>query len=207
MEWYGRLPARWQIEQEIARRFMEDVEAGFDAAGLAFTRGTYSLRLNCGHELARFKLRIVYPPEFLTRGCHPHVYLDSHHDQWENEGDTHIEDTWKLCLYVPLESGLDFFREDATAGLFTYIHTFLIKQRLFQQELKRARSMQAPAAEWPGPERTHGPAGLYEAIKESGRKLGRNDPCACGSGKKFKKCCFPRVEIAKRKLASPARRK
>lgn len=21
-------------------------------------------------------------------------------------------------------------------------------------------------------------------------KIGRNDPCACGSGKKFKKCCY-----------------
>ncbi|MFA4831092.1 MAG: SEC-C metal-binding domain-containing protein [Patescibacteria group bacterium] len=24
---------------------------------------------------------------------------------------------------------------------------------------------------------------------ESGKKVGRNDPCPCGSGKKFKKCC------------------
>lgn len=24
----------------------------------------------------------------------------------------------------------------------------------------------------------------------NGRKIGRNDPCACGSGKKFKKCCL-----------------
>ncbi len=26
-------------------------------------------------------------------------------------------------------------------------------------------------------------------IKREGEKVGRNDPCACGSGKKFKKCC------------------
>jgi hypothetical protein len=25
--------------------------------------------------------------------------------------------------------------------------------------------------------------------KGSGKKLGRNDPCPCGSGKKYKKCC------------------
>lgn len=25
-------------------------------------------------------------------------------------------------------------------------------------------------------------------------KLGRNDPCVCGSGKKFKKCCIDRLE-------------
>jgi uncharacterized protein YecA (UPF0149 family) len=49
------------------------------------------------------------------------------------------------------------------------------------------------------------PAELYEREKEflrplpakgadvidlrTGRKIGRNDPCPCGSGKKFKKCC------------------
>jgi hypothetical protein len=28
--------------------------------------------------------------------------------------------------------------------------------------------------------------GLYE---KNGQKVGRNDPCSCGSGKKYKKCC------------------
>ncbi|MCK4231873.1 SEC-C domain-containing protein [candidate division WOR-3 bacterium] len=23
------------------------------------------------------------------------------------------------------------------------------------------------------------------------KKVGRNDPCPCGSGKKYKKCCYP----------------
>jgi hypothetical protein len=27
---------------------------------------------------------------------------------------------------------------------------------------------------------------------------GRNDPCPCGSGKKYKKCCLPKGEEAKR---------
>jgi uncharacterized protein YecA (UPF0149 family) len=26
-------------------------------------------------------------------------------------------------------------------------------------------------------------------IKAAGPKVGRNDPCPCGSGKKFKSCC------------------
>ena len=26
-------------------------------------------------------------------------------------------------------------------------------------------------------------------IRREGAKVGRNDPCSCGSGKKFKKCC------------------
>ena len=30
---------------------------------------------------------------------------------------------------------------------------------------------------------------LKEKFKELGKKTSRNDPCPCGSGKKFKKCC------------------
>jgi uncharacterized protein YchJ len=36
----------------------------------------------------------------------------------------------------------------------------------------------------------------YDEIKESlpiinqNKKIGRNDPCPCGSGKKYKKCCL-----------------
>jgi SEC-C motif-containing protein len=26
-------------------------------------------------------------------------------------------------------------------------------------------------------------------IRREGKKVGRNDPCPCGSGKKYKKCC------------------
>ena len=32
-----------------------------------------------------------------------------------------------------------------------------------------------------------------DALAAAVPKVGRNDPCPCGSGKKFKKCCLPRV--------------
>ena len=32
--------------------------------------------------------------------------------------------------------------------------------------------------------------------------IGRNDPCPCGSGKKYKKCCYGKLEKMK-KYASP----
>jgi preprotein translocase subunit SecA len=28
-----------------------------------------------------------------------------------------------------------------------------------------------------------------ETVRRSAPKVGRNDPCPCGSGKKYKKCC------------------
>ena len=32
-------------------------------------------------------------------------------------------------------------------------------------------------------------------------KIGRNDPCPCGSGKKYKKCCLSKDEAAARQTA------
>jgi uncharacterized protein YecA (UPF0149 family) len=30
---------------------------------------------------------------------------------------------------------------------------------------------------------------VQQPFQRQGAKVGRNDPCSCGSGKKFKKCC------------------
>jgi preprotein translocase subunit SecA len=35
-----------------------------------------------------------------------------------------------------------------------------------------------------------GPVSRVEPRTASGEKIGRNDPCPCGSGKKYKKCCL-----------------
>ena len=45
---------------------------------------------------------------------------------------------------------------------------------------------------WRGHRQTHGTRPAHPAILPTVRdtpKVGRNDPCPCGSGKKFKKCC------------------
>jgi len=39
------------------------------------------------------------------------------------------------------------------------------------------------------------------AVPAVSRKIGRNDPCPCGSGKKYKKCCLPKDEAAARERA------
>jgi preprotein translocase subunit SecA len=36
---------------------------------------------------------------------------------------------------------------------------------------------------------SHGGNGESQPVKKEGKKIGRNDPCPCGSGKKYKKCC------------------
>jgi hypothetical protein len=36
-------------------------------------------------------------------------------------------------------------------------------------------------------------AALHEPYVREGPKIGRNDPCPCGSGKKYKRCCMPQA--------------
>jgi preprotein translocase subunit SecA len=36
---------------------------------------------------------------------------------------------------------------------------------------------------------SHGNGSSPAPTKRNAKKVGRNDPCPCGSGKKFKKCC------------------
>lgn len=45
-----------------------------------------------------------------------------------------------------------------------------------------------PAVHVHGPNCNHGHEQAKPITRQS-PKIGRNDPCLCGSGKKFKKCC------------------
>jgi preprotein translocase subunit SecA len=73
------------------------------------------------------------------------------------------------------------------------------RQREQQQKLQfrhaeaSALGAQAPAASPPAGQAQQqggsaGPAVPVETFKRDGRKVGRNEPCPCGSGKKFKRC-------------------
>ncbi len=44
-------------------------------------------------------------------------------------------------------------------------------------------------------EASKGPA-VVETIRNRGPKVGRNDPCPCGSGKKYKNCCMRKTGVA-----------
>lgn len=46
--------------------------------------------------------------------------------------------------------------------------------------------MEAHKAEF---QNQNGEAQKVETVVHEGPKIGRNDPCPCGSGKKYKKCC------------------
>ena len=53
--------------------------------------------------------------------------------------------------------------------------------------------VQSPIVEAAKKMRTNVDAAPQPVVKQAGAKLGRNDPCPCGSGKKWKKCHYPNI--------------
>jgi transposase-like protein len=52
-----------------------------------------------------------------------------------------------------------------------------------------------PETDDAAPEKMHNSAqSPVTTIRREGPKIGRNDPCPCGSGLKFKRCCLPKQE-------------
>ncbi|MCD6256064.1 MAG: SEC-C domain-containing protein [Deltaproteobacteria bacterium] len=47
---------------------------------------------------------------------------------------------------------------------------------------------------------------FIDFLLENYNKIGRNEPCPCGSGKKFKKCHLPIIEAKRRELAETRER-
>jgi hypothetical protein len=192
MCWQDADPDRWKREQTIASELLEDSEAGIDSNRTAFIRGTLGVYSEHGHLYEAAKLRIEYPKNFPYRNQPPSVYLESHQDRWKNSGNCHIESNWKLCLFVPGESGINFADSASLNDLFAVIHTFLFKQRIYQKRLART-IITGGVARWPGEDRSHGEQGIREAIRAMGG-VGRNAPCPCGSGLKYKKCHMRMLE-------------
>jgi preprotein translocase subunit SecA len=63
---------------------------------------------------------------------------------------------------------------------------------LFHIQIQREEQVQDLRREQEDQPMYYGPAdggsGRSKTVKKD-RKVGRNDPCPCGSGKKYKKCC------------------
>jgi hypothetical protein len=188
MKWYRKLPARWKAEKDVARAFLKDVKFDFDEQRRATIEGIFAPITEHGSEIGAYKIRIVYPSAFPNRGTVPSVYLVSHRDRWENGKDSHIEEDWKLCVYVPAESEIDFSNPQSLRDLLLCLATFFFKEKIYQRDLI-LESITGKRAEWPGEARAHGVDGIFEAIREKqGRDWGAF--CLCGSGKKFEECCL-----------------
>ncbi len=94
---------------------------------------------------------------------------------WESLRQVRPVDAYKSEGYKQFQALLDAIRHDVTRTIY---HVGIVRQEVRQPP----PSIMAKVA--PAPGRQKQPAAAV-----GGKKVGRNDPCPCGSGKKYKHCC------------------
>lgn len=82
--------------------------------------------------------------------------------------------------------GFEMF-DDMLRKVDDFVVTRFFKVRLVKQEEQRTMKINENKDNRPGN------VGKQKTIKKN-KKVGRNDPCPCGSGKKYKKCCYPKYD-------------
>jgi preprotein translocase subunit SecA len=91
---------------------------------------------------------------------------------------------------------LDRIKKDTVEKLFA------IQVAKEQQEAKQIKMERKQTFVMSRGEAAEGGGGKTEdgkgvTVRREGKKVGRNDPCPCGSGKKYKRCCLPKEEEAR----------
>ena len=101
--------------------------------------------------------------------------------------------TASVCGDTPSKTPCGSIRRRATSPSWTWWHrikadtvgtVFYLQVRPYQEVPEEARPAQQQMV------LSHGDSGgSSQPVQRKNGKVGRNDPCPCGSGKKYKKCC------------------
>jgi hypothetical protein len=99
-----------------------------------------------------------------------------------------------LCHLLPEQLGKKDPRAPHVAPILRAFFAFLEGEQVVAQRYEIGQQLERDAAEFERIVRTgeghvHGAPPKGTPFQHVAEKTGRNDPCPCGSGKKFKKCC------------------
>lgn len=92
----------------------------------------------------------------------------------------HLNSDGSICAHSASDSMLPWHGQTVRTFL-DYVAIWAVKHHVWQMTGANEQ------ATWLGSALSHNPSDLL-------RQVGRNDPCPCGSGKKFKRCHFPICE-------------
>jgi preprotein translocase subunit SecA len=109
-------------------------------------------------------------------------------EMWE--GDPTAEYQEKESIQDKI-TDLIFRMEEAAVGMYT--EEMSTNRAEFQQAPRGIQSLgdgNIAAQQEAAIASSHQGAGKPEPVRNKGPKVGRNDPCPCGSGKKYKQCCM-----------------
>jgi preprotein translocase subunit SecA len=191
-------PDQWNVTQfanEVLNQFGIDLKtAGVDLAQMNHDELTAALHTKV-QERYQSKETLFTPPTL--RWLERHILLDIVDAQWKDHLLTldHLKEGIGLRGYGQKDPLVEFKKEAFTLfdDLMNRIDTeavrflFLMQpakpqeeaKQIEQRQLRQTRNLQFQA----GPAQAEAPKPV-----RSGAKVGRNDPCPCGSGKKYKKC-------------------
>ncbi|MCL2111024.1 MAG: preprotein translocase subunit SecA [Clostridiales bacterium] len=122
------------------------------------------------------------------------AYAHEGFDMFELMTESIKEDTVRYCYGVTVETKSE--RRSQTSGSMKETKT---DEDAYRSEAKEQRQNAAGGGKGKlsgmpteGPKESRG--GRKETVRRTGAKVGRNDPCPCGSGKKHKNCCGKNAE-------------
>ncbi len=123
---------------------------------------------------ARYKAFVDGDVDFIIASCHPDVRDKQDRDE--------IERWSKTAKWQGLEIEQDHEEDDV--GFVQFICRYVEDgQEVEHKEVAEFRK--ADDEKW----YYYDSKRPYATVQREGPKIGRNDPCPCGSGKKYKKCC------------------
>ncbi|PYU25548.1 MAG: preprotein translocase subunit SecA [Acidobacteria bacterium] len=192
-------PQKWNLAQfsgEVLGQFGIDLKAvGLDPATLSHDHLSDALVERVQHRYEE-KEALFGPP--MMRWLERRIILDIVDTQWKDHllSLDHLKEGIGLRGYGQKDPLVEFKKEAFT--LFeemmgridseTIRYLFLIQPARPEEEAReierRQRRQQQQLQYQAGPAQAEAPKPV-----RTGAKVGRNDPCPCGSGKKYKKCC------------------
>jgi preprotein translocase subunit SecA len=98
---------------------------------------------------------------------------------------------YKIEGFGMFEAMMERVREDTIRILF--LVQMAEEENLPQRRQQRFSMTRGPVedafSQDPPQSQGGGQQPIQQTVRRNGRKIGRNEPCPCGSGKKYKKCC------------------
>ena len=112
------------------------------------------------------------------------LVMSTHPDHREGVSESEVEQWAQHVEWTGLEVHSAVPGPDDTTGEVSFTAHYVIQNT--PQELREDATFQKEGETWFYVDgRVHG----GEQFRRDAPKVGRNEPCHCGSGKKFKKCC------------------
>jgi len=173
---------KYLSDASLFEQVFTNVSKGLDSKG-EWLEGDTIIKLETGEELGPFRIRVYFQRGYYERLSRPEFYLVSHHSEWTQSFDSHIEHDWKLCLSLEIETEINLKNPDAFGNFLERLGSFLVDASIYQGELKELGPI---LAKWPGKERDHDEKGFISAI--AGKVESLNTLCPCGRNETFNKC-------------------